>query len=143
MSTSGRVFSLHNAEHASEYKSSAHLLLILKNLLLVLLITSTQAMADSFVSAIDLGGTPCPLLKKATRLNLLHDSTIWLEGFLSAQHPEISEWNDLVHKKFDRSQKEAFVIAFCRKYPEATLRDAAISLLDFIEYERGYRPRRL
>ncbi|MCY1176555.1 hypothetical protein D9M73_168320 [compost metagenome] len=100
-------------------------------------------MADPGESASFLGNTSCSSIKASSRSTLLHDSVTWIEGFMSAQHPELSDWDSFVNESLDRKQREEFIFSFCNKYTKAILRDVAISLLDFLEHEKGYRAKRL
>lgn len=111
--------------------------------MLALLMAPSLLAAGSEEPAVNLGNTPCSTLTKSPGTTLVHEATVWTEGFLSASHPEIPEWMSRVEEMFTRSQKEIFLISFCTKYPKLTLRDAAFSLREVIEHNNVVSPRKL
>lgn len=113
------------------------------SLALALFLVPPHAIAHSSKPSTALGTTSCSSLEERSKPDLVYESAIWTEGFLSAQHPEIPEWESMISEKFSRAQKEAFIISFCREFKEATIRDAASSLVHVLEQGIVYRPREL
>ncbi|MCY1290991.1 hypothetical protein D9M68_814050 [compost metagenome] len=102
------------------------------------------AMPEPGQSAISLGKLPCARLQAYDRdAALIDDATIWVEGFLSAQHPDVEDWGRFVETSLDHDQRRRFVYAYCRRYPERKLWQAALGVLDFLESSKGFGPRRL